>query len=139
MSRAILLVVLLCFMSKTFGKILSECDLVWELRKQSIPENEIKDWVCLVNAASSRQTDLVGPPGSDGSNDYGIYQISDRYWCETDDKPGKGCSVRCKDLLRDDITAQIECSKIIHAAHGFEAWFGWAEKCKGQTLPEIQC
>ncbi|KAJ8719037.1 hypothetical protein PYW07_016593 [Mythimna separata] len=139
MSRVILFVVLFCFMSKAFGKTLSECELVRELRKHGFPENQLKDWVCLVNAESSRRTNVVGPPNSDGSHDYGLFQINDRYWCSATDKPGKGCNVRCKDLLLDDISKQAQCAKTVFGVHGFEAWYGWANKCKGRPLPALPC
>ncbi|KAJ8724418.1 hypothetical protein PYW08_015892 [Mythimna loreyi] len=138
MSRTILLVVLLCFMSQTFGKTMTECELVWELRKNGFPENQLKDWICLINASGFRRTDVKNT-AADGSSNYGIFQINDQYWCNDGDEPGKGCNVRCKDLLLDDITPQLQCTKTIYAAHGFEAWYGWVEKCKGKTLPEIQC
>ncbi|KAJ8719035.1 hypothetical protein PYW07_016591 [Mythimna separata] len=138
MSRTILLVVLLCFMSKTFGKTLTECELVMEFRKHGFPEDQLKDWICLVNASGFRRTDVVNV-GADGSSNYGLFQINDQYWCSDGDEPGKGCNVRCKDLALDDVAPQMKCSKIIYGAHGFEAWFGWVDKCKGKTLPEIKC
>lgn len=55
--------------------------------------------VCLVDAESSFQTHVKGGPNSDGSYDYGLFQISDRYWCNPGDHPGKGCNVRCNGEL----------------------------------------
>lgn len=38
--------------------------------------------VCLVESESSYRTDIVGPPNVDGSRDWGLFQINDRYWCQ---------------------------------------------------------
>lgn len=55
--------------------------------------------VCLVEGESSGQTDVVGPPNTDGSRDHGLFQINDRYWCEDGPNPGKECNVRCSGRL----------------------------------------
>lgn len=51
--------------------------------------------MCLIESESSRRTEVIGGPDDDGSFDYGLFQINDRYWCSTGDHPGKGCDVKC--------------------------------------------
>uniref|UniRef100_A0A2H1W700 Lysozyme n=1 Tax=Spodoptera frugiperda TaxID=7108 RepID=A0A2H1W700_SPOFR len=139
MTRAILFVVVLCFIAKCYGKTFTECELVQELRRQGFPEHELKDWVCLIEAESSKRTNAIGNGNSDGSLDYGLFQINNRYWCSDGDHPGKGCNIRCKDLLLDDITIASQCAKTIFGVHGFNAWVAWVNKCKGRTLPNLHC
>ncbi|XP_047026248.1 lysozyme-like [Helicoverpa zea] len=139
MTRAILFIVILCFVSKSFGKTFSECDLVRELRKQGFPEHQLRDWMCLIEAESNRRTHVVGGSNSDGSHDFGLFQINDRYWCNNGEHPGKECNIRCKDLLLDDITIASQCTKKIFGVHGFNAWVAWVNKCKGKNLRPLPC
>ncbi|KAF9409573.1 hypothetical protein HW555_011105 [Spodoptera exigua] len=95
MTRAILFIVALCFIAKSNGKTFTECELVHELRRQGFPEHQLKDCkVCLIEAESSKRTHVVGGSNSDGSHDYGLFQINNRYWCNDGDHPGKGCNIR---------------------------------------------
>ncbi|XP_072938935.1 lysozyme-like [Epargyreus clarus] len=131
----VLLLFSVCFYSE--AKHFSRCGLVRELRRQGFPEDKMRNWVCLVEAESSRRTDVVGRPSKkDGSRAYGLYQINDRYWCSNTNIPGKGCNVTCKALLTDDITAASTCAKKIFRRQGFKAWTGWVVKCQG-PLPDI--
>nr|P50717.1 RecName: Full=Lysozyme; AltName: Full=1,4-beta-N-acetylmuramidase; Flags: Precursor [Hyphantria cunea]AAA84747.1 lysozyme [Hyphantria cunea] len=114
----------------------TRCDLVRELRKQGFPENQMGDWVCLVENESGRKTDKVGPVNKNGSKDYGLFQINDKYWCSNTRTPGKDCNVTCADLLLDDITKASTCAKKIFKRHNFRAWYGWRNHCDGKTLPD---
>ncbi|KPI92930.1 Lysozyme [Papilio xuthus] len=127
-------IVLLC---QCEGKQLSRCELVRQLRQNGFPENKMRDWVCLVESESSRRTDIIGKPNYDGSRDYGLFQINDRYWCSTTNKPGKDCNVTCKQLVTDNISKAATCAKKIYQRHGFNAWYGWKNKCQGKPLPDI--
>ncbi|CAB3235690.1 unnamed protein product [Arctia plantaginis] len=130
---------LLCLTSTSFAKTFTKCELVRELRQQGFPEHQMKDLVCLVEAESSFQTHVKGGPNVDGSFDWGLFQINDRYWCNAGGSPGKGCNVRCNDLLSDNISASASCAKTVLAQQGIGAWTGWVNKCKGRPLPELGC
>ncbi|CAG9785787.1 unnamed protein product [Diatraea saccharalis] len=119
------------------AKTFSLCGLVRELRKQNFPEHEMRDWVCLVEKESSRRTHVIGPPNDDGSRDHGLFQINDHYWCNDSNVPGKGCHVTCQQMRTDDITAASTCAKKIYRRHGFNAWYGWVNHCRGKALPDI--
>ncbi|KAI5631097.1 c-type lysozyme/alpha-lactalbumin family domain-containing protein [Phthorimaea operculella] len=108
-----------------------------ELLAQGFPAHQLRDWVCLVEAESSRQTEVVGGPDDDGSFDYGLFQINDRYWCNPGELPGKECHIRCKDLLTDDIAIASNCAKKIFGIQGFSAWLGWANECRNKKLPTL--
>ncbi|XP_013149147.1 PREDICTED: lysozyme-like [Papilio polytes] len=124
-------------LSQCEGKQLSRCELVRELRNHGFPQNKLRDWVCLVESESSRRTDVIGKPNSDGSRDYGLFQINNKYWCSTTNIPGKDCNVTCNQLITDDITKAAACAKKIYQRHGFDAWYGWKNKCRGKPLPDI--
>ncbi|XP_075975947.1 lysozyme-like [Anticarsia gemmatalis] len=139
MTRIILVCFMFYFISTAIAKTFSKCELVYELRRQGFPEYQMKDLVCLVEAESSFQTNIKGGPNTDGSYDWGLFQINDRYWCNAANWPGKGCDVRCSDLLLDDITQASSCAKKILAYQGLDAWYGWVNHCKGRWLPDLNC
>lgn len=55
--------------------------------------------VCLVESESSRNTGIVGGPNSDGSYDYGLFQINNRYWCKVG-YPGGDCNIDCNRKIK---------------------------------------
>ncbi|RVE49532.1 hypothetical protein evm_005873 [Chilo suppressalis] len=130
-----LVVIGLCWQCE--AKTFSRCELVRELRRQKFPENQLRNWVCLVEKESGRRTNAIGPTNSNGSRDHGLFQINDKYWCSTTNKPGKDCNVTCAQLRTNDITKACKCAKKIYQRHGFNAWYGWVNHCKGKTLPNI--
>ncbi|XP_052748700.1 lysozyme-like isoform X2 [Galleria mellonella] len=124
---------------QALNKTFTQCELAIELKTQGFPENQLKDWVCIVEAESSRHTFAIGGPDEDGSFDYGLFQINDRYWCNNGSNPGKGCNVRCRDLLSDDITTASICAKTIYKQQNFSAWLGWVNECHHHMLPNLNC
>nr|AAN87265.1 lysozyme [Agrius convolvuli] len=136
MHKLVIFVALLAFAYHSEAKHFSRCGLVQELRRQGFPESLMRDWVCLVENESSRYTDKVGRVNKNGSRDYGLFQINDKYWCSDGSSPGKDCNVKCSDLLTDDITKASTCAKKIYKRHKFQAWYGWINHCQG-SLPDI--
>ncbi|KAL4713617.1 hypothetical protein ACJJTC_016700 [Scirpophaga incertulas] len=120
-----------------YAKELSRCELVTALRAQGFPEDKMRDWVCLVENESGRKTHKKSPRNKNGSYDYGLFQINDKYWCSNTSTPGKDCNVTCADLLTDDITKAATCAKKVFKRHGFMAWYGWRNHCNGKSLPDI--
>ncbi|XP_068632463.1 lysozyme-like [Battus philenor] len=115
---------------------MSRCELVQNLRNHGFPEKKLRDWVCLVEAQSSSCTHLVSKLNKSGHREYGLFQLSDKYWCSNTGKPGNDCNVTCSDLLSDDITKAARCAKLVYKRHGFNAWNGWKNKCQN-SLPDI--
>uniref|UniRef100_A0AB38ZEA5 lysozyme n=1 Tax=Ectomocoris sp. TaxID=3104572 RepID=A0AB38ZEA5_9HEMI len=128
--------VLLFLFGLSQAKRFSQCNLAKELLAQGLPRNELADWVCLVEAESSRDTSKKGGPNRNGSYDHGLFQINDKYWCKNGQKGGD-CNVKCEDLRADDISASIKCAQKVKKRHGFNAWYGWKNNCKGKPLPNI--
>ncbi|KAL4715316.1 hypothetical protein ACJJTC_004768 [Scirpophaga incertulas] len=134
---AVAISVLAALCLQSYAKTFSRCGLVHELRRQGFPESKMRDWVCLVEHESSRRTEVIGPPNSDGSRDHGLFQINDRYWCNDGSVRGKSCHVTCAEIRTDDISKASICAKKIFQIHGFIAWYGWRDYCKGKPLPDI--
>ncbi|KAJ0175803.1 hypothetical protein K1T71_008962 [Dendrolimus kikuchii] len=136
--KTIIVLVVVAVLGLTEAKRFTRCELVRELRRQGFPENQLRDWVCLVEHESSRYTDKVGKVNKNGSRDYGLFQINDKYWCSNTSTPGKDCNVTCNQLLTDDITKAATCAKKIYKRHKFDAWYGWKNNCKtAGSLPNI--
>lgn len=119
-----------------FNIVFTQCGLARELFKFGMPKNQLNDWACLVESESGRNTSAVGGPNVDGSYDYGLFQINNRYWCGNASRGG-GCHLRCSELLTDDIAQAVGCAKLIYRLQGFSAWHGWTKKCKNRHIPDV--
>ena len=53
--------------------------------------------VCLAKWESNYNTEAINH-NTDGSTDYGIFQINSRYWCDDGRTPGSKniCGIRCR-------------------------------------------
>lgn len=118
------------------GKVYERCELARELRfKHNIQMDHIATWVCIAKHESNFNTSAIGRLNWDGSEDHGLFQISDIYWCG---ESGKACGLTCDELEDNDITNDVECIKTIHAEHtrlfgdGFQAWAVYP-RCRGQS------
>ncbi|CAD7081920.1 unnamed protein product [Hermetia illucens] len=130
--------------SRGRGKIYTPCELAKELRyKHHIPLEQIDTWVCIAKHESNFNTSAIGRLNGDGSEDHGLFQISDIYWCSP---PGKGwaCGLSCSDLEDSDISDDVECIKKIYEEHtrlsgdGFNAWAVYNPHCKGHSRSYTQ-
>nr|BAB20806.1 lysozyme [Samia ricini] len=136
MSKYVILLALLALALHCDAKRFTRCGLVQELRRQGFDESLMSNWVCLVENESGRFTDKIGKVNKNGSRDYGLFQINDKYWCSTGSTPGKDCHVTCNQLLTDDISVAATCAKKIYKRHKFDAWYGWKNHCQ-HGLPDI--
>lgn len=122
------------------GKAYSRCDLAKELRyKFNMPMETVHTWLCIAQQQSSMSTSKVSGFDNEGFRSFGIFQINEKYWCSSQ-VPGKGCNVRCEDLIDNDISNDIECTKTIFNEHqrihgnGFQAWKSYEPYCKNAQL-----
>merc|ERR1712059_37168 len=93
----------------------------------------IGNWVCLVQRESSYNTAATND-NTNGSRDYGLFEINDSYWCDSNVGAGNDCNIACSKLIDSNIADDVECSRTIYARHGFEAWYGWKNHCKGHDV-----
>lgn len=125
--------------NKPKGKVYTRCELAQELYyKYKLPLDQIPTWVCIANHESLFNTSAIGRLNWDGSEDHGLFQISDLYWCDNGN-PGKACNLACTDLEDNDITDDVECIKQIYDEHtlisgdGFNAWTVYPRNCKDRS------
>ncbi|XP_047117814.1 lysozyme c-1-like [Schistocerca piceifrons] len=117
--------------------VFTRCELYHELLQRDFPEDQLPDWVCLVENESARNTSALSPINTNGSQDFGLFQINNRYWCDSWNGTEGSCHVACKDLLDDDIDDDCECAHLIFSRQGFNAWHGWTKRCKDKPLPDL--
>ncbi|KAK9532947.1 hypothetical protein VZT92_010304 [Zoarces viviparus] len=95
----------------------------------------LADWVCLSKWESSYNTRATNV-NTDGSTDYGIFQINSRYWCNKGQgTTSNGCNIRCSELLTDGVSVAINCAKrVVRDPNGIRAWVAWGRHCENQDL-----
>ncbi|KPU77088.1 uncharacterized protein Dana_GF11185, isoform C [Drosophila ananassae] len=126
-----------------FAVRLKPCELAGQLYILDVPKSELPLWLCIADFESRFNTHVVGQGNSDGSRDYGIFQISDRFWCAPPNKTEyyafNDCNVNCSSLLSDDITMSVKCARLIQKRQGWSAWSVYSEFCNGtlDAIPQI--
>lgn len=84
----------------TFGtaesKTFSECELAKLLyRTYKYDKTKVNNFVCLARAESSLDTSKTNK-NSNGSTDYGLFQINNKYWCSASGySSSNDCKVSC--------------------------------------------
>ncbi|KAI8037568.1 hypothetical protein M5D96_009721 [Drosophila gunungcola] len=120
---------------------LKPCELAGQLYILDVPKSELPLWLCIAEFESRFNTHVVGQGNADGSRDYGLFQISDRFWCappnRTEYYAFNDCNVNCTHLLSDDITMAVQCARLIQKQQGWTAWSVYPEFCNG-TLETIE-
>ncbi|XP_062906341.1 lysozyme C-1-like [Mobula hypostoma] len=137
-----ILIVLSVLVAVSNAKVLGRCEVVDIIKSSQLhqfTQYSVVDWVCLAYHASGYNTMEVGRETKDGkiwATNYGIFQISSRYWCNNDQTPDavNGCGIRCSELLGDDLQSDIECAAKIASQEGMEAWSTWVENCKNKWI-----
>ncbi|KAJ9592167.1 hypothetical protein L9F63_001283 [Diploptera punctata] len=119
------------------AKRFTPCELIEEFKKQGVTDNrELNEWVCIARHESSFNTRAMNKYNSDGSRDYGMFMISNKYWCQND-SPGHDCHIKCEDLRNEDISDDIQCALQIKKIQGLTAWARWNSKCANKTLEDV--
>ncbi|XP_011180851.1 lysozyme B-like [Zeugodacus cucurbitae] len=117
----------LALAAPAFGEVLNRCSLAREMSRLGVPRDQLARWACIAEHESSFRTGVVGPTNYNGSNDYGIFQINDYYWCQ----PADGrfsynqCHISCNGLLTDNIEPSVRCAQEILRMQGWSAWSTW--------------
>ncbi|KAL5277555.1 LysS family protein [Megaselia abdita] len=124
MKAFVFVLALALFAAPSMGKVFSRCSLAKELKALGVAAGDIPYYVCIAQHESSYNTAAVGPPNPNGTNDYGIFQINDYYWCA----PPNGafsynsCKINCSGLLTDDISPDVKCAELVKRQQGWKAW-----------------
>ncbi|XP_062268797.1 lysozyme C [Platichthys flesus] len=120
------------------ARVYERCELARVLKSQGMDGyrgNSLANWVCLSHGESNYNTRATNH-NTDGSTDYGIFQINSRWWCNNGQTPtSNACNIRCSELLTDDISVAINCAKrVVRDPAGIGAWVAWRRNCKGRDL-----
>ncbi|XP_023708074.1 lysozyme C-like [Cryptotermes secundus] len=131
---SVCLILFLVTAHMSVAKILTKCQLLQELKKHNIAKNDLATLVCIAQHESGLHTEALGGPTSNGAHYYGIFQISDRYWCR-ENGVGGGCNINCADLRDNNLADDIKCALKIKEAQGFRAWASYLKYCTKASLP----
>ncbi|CAG9122166.1 unnamed protein product [Plutella xylostella] len=121
--------------AQAHARTFTVCQLSRELQRYNFPRNLIGRWVCLVDHASGRTTDKV-TTHDNGYYSYGLFQINNKEWCKKGRKGGL-CSMKCEDLLNEDLADDVRCAKRVYDRLGFKGWPASHAHCKDKNLPDL--
>lgn len=99
------------------SKSYTSCELANELiQVYNFTFEETKNLICIAKKLSNLNTNVIG------GDKYGIFQIN-HFYCNGNNKNEENtCDVKCEDLLNDDISDDIECTRKILSTRGLSAW-----------------
>lgn len=64
------------------GREWGMCELAKEMHANGFPRSQLDDWMCLVKHESNYEQTAINSDNHDGSTDWGLFQINDRFWCK---------------------------------------------------------
>lgn len=97
------------------GTRLSEGEIAQHLRDAGFSESAIGTMVCIAKYESSFYSGATNT-NSDGTTDYGLFQINGYWWSGS-------CGVSGSALL--DPAVNTRCAKQVYQQQGFNAWYGY--------------
>ncbi|XP_069182334.1 lysozyme c-1-like [Procambarus clarkii] len=116
------------------GKVFTKCELARVLTNTyRMSRTLVKNFVCLAQYESSFNTAATNK-NTNGSRDYGIFQINDKYWCQGGIRTTNYCNIQCSSLLNSNIADDVACAQRIYKQQGFKAWYAWRSHCKNMDL-----
>nr|XP_045596313.1 lysozyme C-like [Procambarus clarkii] len=124
------------------GKVFTKCGLASLLEKTyGLNRDVVKRFVCIAQYESGFNTKALNV-NSNGSKDYGIFQLNNQYWC-LDSRGGKNvCKMACSNLLNDNLSDDVRCARTIvreteswkGKGTGFTAWAAYVTHCQNRNL-----
>ncbi|KAM5310464.1 lysozyme-like protein 6 [Glossophaga mutica] len=138
MMRALLISLISCLVAINQAGLINRCDLAKVLHEEELDAFEgysLSDWLCLAFVESNFNISKVNE-NTDGSFDYGIFQINSRYWCNDHQSHSENiCHVDCQELLSPNLLSTINCAKkIASGAGGMRNWAAWRMHCADRPL-----
>ncbi|XP_013777356.1 alpha-lactalbumin A-like [Limulus polyphemus] len=125
--------IILLFVARGHGKVYDRCELARELNEvYKFPQEDIPKWLCLLYWESKYETTSYRTL-SDGSANHGLFQINDRYWCQSANRSPSSnvCQLSCDRLRDDDIYDDVNCVLEMFHRHRFHFWPSSFGKCTG--------
>ena len=119
-------------------------------------ENWLDNLLCIAQHESSFNYRAIGNKNQDPgrpdcyqSQDFGIWQFSECYWCESKPKWARrsACGRKCTDYLDPNLLDEIvECFKEIFSEekqdgsiNGFTPWWAWQQSCDCGAGKKLVC
>uniref|UniRef100_A0A8C8Z1B7 Alpha-lactalbumin n=1 Tax=Prolemur simus TaxID=1328070 RepID=A0A8C8Z1B7_PROSS len=89
----------------------------------------LPELICTLFHASAYDTQAIVE--NEGSTEYGLFQISNKHWCRSDQIPESRniCGISCDKFLDDDLTDDIMCAKKILDIKGIDYWLAHKPLC----------
>jgi lysozyme C len=101
----------------------SECQVATYLKNAGFPQTNVPTMVCISKYESSFNCDAINV-NTDGSGDYGLFQINSYYWCSGDPlSKYNQCGVSCTSVY--DCQANAKCAYTVWKQQGYNAWYGY--------------
>ncbi|XP_077727962.1 lysozyme C, milk isozyme [Canis aureus] len=138
--RSILVITILSyFFVADEAKIFSKCELARKLKSMGMDGfhgYSLANWVCMAEYESNFNTQAFNGRNSNGSSDYGIFQLNSKWWCKSNShSSANACNIMCSKFLDDNIDDDITCAKrVVKDPNGMSAWVAWVKHCKGKDL-----
>ena len=116
----------------------SECDVARYLRNAGFPSSTIGTMVCISKYESSWNCGATNK-NTDGSTDYGLFEINSYYWCSGDPTSKYNeCGTSCSSLM--DCQKNTNCAYRVYKEQGFNAWYGYKyHKSECDSYPAPVC
>uniref|UniRef100_A0A1A9ZR63 Glycosyl hydrolases family 22 (GH22) domain-containing protein n=1 Tax=Glossina pallidipes TaxID=7398 RepID=A0A1A9ZR63_GLOPL len=117
------------------ARVLTRCELAREMFHLGIEKSDLATWTCIAHFESRLNTSAVGRLNGKWSNNFGLFQVSDRYWCTSSSlRPSANmCHQVCQELLTDNIGAAVECAQTVKQRQGWKAWSAYNGYCQHIT------
>ncbi|KAK2818808.1 hypothetical protein Q5P01_024369 [Channa striata] len=129
--------VFLLLVAVASAKVFQRCEWARTLKSHGMDGYRgysLANWVCLSKWESDYNTRATNR-NSDGSTDYGIFQINSRWWCSNGTPTSNACNIQCSQLLTDDVSVAINCAKrVVRDPNGMGAWVAWRNHCRNRDL-----
>ncbi|KAM4532753.1 lysozyme C-like isoform 1-T1 [Fundulus diaphanus] len=129
---------LLLLVAVANAKIFQRCDWARTLKAKNMDGYRgvsLADWVCLTQHESNFNTAAINR-NTDGSTDYGIFQINSKWWCSDGGvSRANGCGINCSELQTDNVEKAIKCAKrVVDDPLRVRAWVAWKAHCQNRDL-----
>uniref|UniRef100_A0A1I8MC29 Lysozyme n=1 Tax=Musca domestica TaxID=7370 RepID=A0A1I8MC29_MUSDO len=136
MKIFVAVIAVLAIVAPIYGVTIDRCTLVKRMYAMGVPKSELPKWACIADRESNYRLHVVGPKNRDGTQDYGVFQINNRWWCKdaSGRKTANGCKIACNDLL-DNLDNSIKCALTVKKEQGWKAW-STLKFCEGK-LPSV--
>ncbi|XP_027251820.1 alpha-lactalbumin [Cricetulus griseus] len=118
---------------------LTKCEVYQAMRDMDGHEGiSSLEWTCIIFHSSGCDTQATVK--NNGSTEYGLFQISNKHWCESSEIPESEniCGISCDKFLDDDLTDDKMCAKKILAIKGIDYWLAHKPLCS-EKLEQWRC